>query len=80
MSSRQGIPLVQDSPPPGGYPPIKPIRRQWRASGLGGLTAFVVTGAVLVLGFLKVTKFNGKRRYYTRTLIIDAIEPNIKLI
>jgi NADH dehydrogenase (ubiquinone) 1 alpha subcomplex subunit 13 len=29
---------------------------------LGGFATFVVTGAVLVLGFLKVTKFNGKRK------------------
>ena len=80
MSSRQGIPLVQDSPPPGGYPPVKPIRRLWRTSGLGGFTAFVVTGAVLMLGFFKVTKFNLKRRYGIIISIMEALEVNTKLI
>ncbi len=46
------MPIVQDGPPPGGYPAIR-FARRLPNTGPSGFTLFAVTAAVMAYGFYK---------------------------
>ncbi|EFN59668.1 hypothetical protein CHLNCDRAFT_59533 [Chlorella variabilis] len=61
MKSVKDMPVVQDGPPPGGFPAIRYARRV-PSSGPTGLTLFTVGAAVMAYGFYKVGQGNRERR------------------
>ena len=61
MKSVKDMPIVQDGPPPGGFPAVRYARRLPN-SGPGGLTLFGIGVAVIAYGFYKVGEGNLKRR------------------
>ena len=62
MQSVYDMPVVQDGPPPGGFPPLRYARRL-PSTGPTGFTLFAVAGAIMAYGFVKVGQTNHHRRY-----------------
>lgn len=59
--SVKDMPIVQDGPPPGGFPAVRYARRLPN-SGPAGFTLFGVGAAVMAYGFYQVGQGNIKRR------------------
>jgi NADH dehydrogenase (ubiquinone) 1 alpha subcomplex subunit 13 len=55
------MPVLQDGPPPGGFPAVRYARRV-PSTGPGGFTLFAVGGLVMAWGFVKVGQTNQERR------------------
>ena len=55
------MPVVQDGPPPGGFPPLRYARRL-PSTGPTGFTLFAVAGAIMAYGFVKIGQTNHHRR------------------
>lgn len=47
------MPVVQDGPPPGGFPSVR-IARRIPSTGPGGFTLFAVSASVMAYGFYLV--------------------------
>lgn len=61
VQSVYDMPVVQDGPPPGGFPPLRYARRL-PSTGPTGFTLFAVAGAIMAYGFVKVGQTNHHRR------------------
>jgi hypothetical protein len=61
MKSVKDMPVVQDGPPPGGFPAIRYARRV-PSTGPGGFTLFAVSAAIMAYGFYQVGQSNRGRR------------------
>lgn len=55
------MPIVQDGPPPGGFPAVRYARRLPN-SGPGGVTLFGIAAAVMAYGMYQVGQGNHVRR------------------
>jgi len=55
------MPIVQDGPPPGGFPAVRYARRI-PSTGPTGITLFAVGGIVMAYGFYKLGQGNKIRR------------------
>jgi hypothetical protein len=53
LQSVKDMPVLQDVPPPGGFPAIR-IYRRLPSTGPTGVTIFAVGGAVMAYGYYKV--------------------------
>eukprot|EP00877_Chromochloris_zofingiensis_P013811 jgi/Chrzof1/8684/Cz03g20130.t1 len=53
MKSVKDMPVLQDTPPPGGFPAIR-IGRRLPSTGPTGVTIFAVGGAVMAYGYYKL--------------------------
>ncbi|KAH7352430.1 hypothetical protein KP509_19G044600 [Ceratopteris richardii] len=63
MTSVKEMPVLQDGPPPGGFPAIRYARRIPN-SGPGGVVIFLVASSVVSYGLYQVGQGNRKRRAY----------------
>lgn len=61
MKSVKDMPVLQDGPPPGGFPSIRYARRVPN-TGPTGVTIFVVSTVVMAYGFYRVAVGNHERR------------------
>jgi NADH dehydrogenase (ubiquinone) 1 alpha subcomplex subunit 13 len=61
MKSVKDMPVVQDGPPPGGFPSVRYARRL-PSTGPTGPTLFLVSGAIMAYGFYLVGQTNIERR------------------
>ncbi len=61
LKSVKDMPVLQDGPPPGGFPSIRYARRV-PSSGPTGTALFAVTAALMGYGFYKVGQTNIERR------------------
>lgn len=61
MKSAKDLPVLQDGPPPGGFPSVRYARRV-PSTGPTGFTLFTVGAAVMAFGFYKVGETNQHRR------------------
>ncbi|BDA50653.1 NADH dehydrogenase [ubiquinone] 1 alpha subcomplex subunit [Coccomyxa sp. Obi] len=61
MKSVKDMPVLQDGPPPGGFPSVRYARRI-PSTGPTGFTLFAVGAAVMAFGFYRVGEFNKYRR------------------
>lgn len=61
LQSVKDMPILQDGPPPGGFPAIRYARRV-PSTGPTGLTLFAVGSVVVAYGFYKVGQTNKGRR------------------
>jgi NADH dehydrogenase (ubiquinone) 1 alpha subcomplex subunit 13 len=61
MKSVMDMPVVQDGPPPGGFPSVRYARRL-PSTGPTGPTLFLVSGAVMAYGFYLVGQTNIEKR------------------
>ena len=59
--SVKDLPIVQDGPPPGGFPAVRYARRI-PSTGPAGATLFAVGAAVMAFGFYRVGQGNRHRR------------------
>jgi NADH dehydrogenase (ubiquinone) 1 alpha subcomplex subunit 13 len=59
------MPVVQDGPPPGGFPSVRYARRI-PSTGPAGVTLFAVGAAVMAFGFYRVGQGNKARRELRR--------------
>ena len=59
--SVKDLPIVQDGPPPGGFPAVRYARRI-PSTGPAGVTLFAVGAAVMAFGFYRVGQGNKHRR------------------
>lgn len=59
--SVKDMPIVQDGPPPGGFPAFRYARRI-PSTGPTGITLFAVSGIIMAYGFYKVGQGNHARR------------------
>jgi NADH dehydrogenase (ubiquinone) 1 alpha subcomplex subunit 13 len=55
------MPVVQDGPPPGGFPGVR-FARRLPNTGPSGVTLFAVGTAIMAYGFYKVAQSNKERR------------------
>lgn len=55
------MPIVQDGPPPGGFPAVR-FARRIPSTGPSGLTLFAVTGGLIAWGLYRVGQHNIERR------------------
>lgn len=62
MTSVKEMPILQDGPPPGGFPAVRYARRIPN-SGPGGAAVFLVSSLVIGFGFYQVGQGNIHRRY-----------------
>ena len=53
LQSVKDLPIVQDAPPPGGFPSFR-IERRLPSTGPTGITLFTVAAAVMGYGFYQV--------------------------
>ena len=53
LQSIKDMPVVQDGPPPGGFPSVR-IARRIPSTGPGGFTLFAVSASVMAYGFYLV--------------------------
>lgn len=56
------MPIVQDGPPPGGFPAIRYARRV-PSTGPTGFTLFAVSSVIMAYGFYRVGQGNKQRRW-----------------
>lgn len=61
LQSVKEMPIVQDGPPPGGFPSVRYARRV-PSTGPTGLTLFAVGSVVMAYGFYRVGQGNHARR------------------
>ena len=61
LQSVKDMPIIQDGPPPGGFPAIRYARRVPN-TGPAGVTLFAVGGIVMAWGFYQVGQGNHQRR------------------
>lgn len=61
MQSVKDMPIIQDGPPPGGFPSIRYARRV-PSTGPTGFTLFAVGGVIMAYGFYMVGQSNHERR------------------
>jgi NADH dehydrogenase (ubiquinone) 1 alpha subcomplex subunit 13 len=64
------MPVVQDGPPPGGFPAIRYARRV-PSTGPTGVTLFAVGSVIMAYGFYKVGQGNHARRAEAKE-VMDA--------
>lgn len=55
LQSVKDMPIVQDAPPPGGFPSIR-IERRLPSTGPTGLAVFGALGAVMAYGFYQLSQ------------------------
>ncbi|KAK9822889.1 hypothetical protein WJX74_001235 [Apatococcus lobatus] len=75
MKSVYDMPVVQDGPPPGGFPPLRYARRL-PSTGPTGFTLFAVAGAIMAYGFVKV----GQTNHHRRALKQEKLEARTTLV
>ncbi len=56
LQSVKDMPIVQDAPPPGGFPSIR-IERRLPSTGPTGVAIFAGLAAIMGYGFYKVTYY-----------------------
>jgi len=61
MKSIKDMPVLQDGPPPGGFPSVRYARRL-PSTGPTGFTLFAVTSVIMAYGFVKVGETNHEKR------------------
>lgn len=61
MKSVKDMPVIQDGPPPGGFPAVRYARRI-PSTGPSGVTLFTVAGLIMGWGLYKVGQSNKERR------------------
>lgn len=61
MKSVKDMPMVQDGPPPGGFPSVR-YGRRIPNTGPTGTALFGITAVVMAYGFYKVGQTNHERR------------------
>lgn len=61
MKSVKDMPMIQDMPPPGGFPAVRYARRLPN-TGPGGVAVFTATALVMGFGFYRVGQGNLYRR------------------
>eukprot|EP00249_Psilotum_nudum_P028818 c38754_g1_i1 orf=73-504(+) len=61
MISVQDMPILQDGPPPGGFPPVRYARRIPN-SGPAGVVVFAVSAGVISWGMYQIGQGNIERR------------------
>ncbi|KAL3145844.1 hypothetical protein ABBQ38_015216 [Trebouxia sp. C0009 RCD-2024] len=61
MKSIKDMPVLQDGPPPGGFPSVRYARRI-PSTGPAGFTLFAVTASIMAYGFIKVGQTNHEKR------------------
>lgn len=61
MTSVHEMPILQDGPPPGGFPPVR-FARRIPNSGPGGVAVFLVSAGIISYGLYQVGQGNLKRR------------------
>ncbi|GBF93375.1 NADH-ubiquinone oxidoreductase subunit [Raphidocelis subcapitata] len=67
MKSVKDLPVLQDGPPPGGFPAIR-IERRLPSTGPAGVTIFAVGAAVSAYGYYKIYNMIQQRKADTREL------------
>ena len=74
--SVKDLPIVQDGPPPGGFPAVRYARRI-PSTGPAGATLFAVGAAVMAFGFYRVGQGNRHRREVRREKVArrEALYP-----
>lgn len=79
MTSVKDMPILQDVPPPGGFPAIR-IERRLPSTGPTGVTIFGVTAAVMAYGYYKVWQMTKQRRLDAAEtqMLRDAISPSLQ--
>lgn len=73
MQSIKDMPVLQDGPPPGGFPSVRYARRI-PSTGPAGFTLFAVTASIMAYGFIKVSQ-----PPFTCTLRFDSDTSNSPL-
>jgi NADH dehydrogenase (ubiquinone) 1 alpha subcomplex subunit 13 len=68
LQSIKDMPVVQDGPPPGGFPAVRYARRI-PSTGPAGFTLFAVGGAVMAYGLYVVGQGNRERRAVTAEIL-----------
>eukprot|EP01018_Ginkgo_biloba_P030192 Gb_04415 [translate_table: standard] len=63
MVSVKDMPMLQDGPPPGGFPPVRYVRRIPN-KGPGAVAVFLTSFGVIAWGMYQVGQGNKHRRYY----------------
>ncbi|GMH45746.1 hypothetical protein BSKO_13709 [Bryopsis sp. KO-2023] len=63
MKSVKDMPVMQDGPPPGGFPSVRYARRI-PSTGPTGFTIFAVSTVVMAYGFYRVGQGNAERREF----------------
>eukprot|EP00245_Coleochaete_scutata_P016563 TRINITY_DN7787_c0_g1_i1.p1 TRINITY_DN7787_c0_g1~~TRINITY_DN7787_c0_g1_i1.p1 ORF type:complete len:143 (-),score=29.61 TRINITY_DN7787_c0_g1_i1:671-1099(-) len=61
LKSVKDLPVLQDGPPPGGYPAVR-YARNIPSKGPKGITLFLVAGGVMAWGFYQIGVGNQIRR------------------
>lgn len=76
QQSVKDLPIVQDGPPPGGFPAVRYARRI-PSTGPAGATLFAVGAAVMAFGFYRVGQGNRHRREVRREKVArrEALYP-----
>jgi len=76
IQSVKDLPIVQDGPPPGGFPAVRYARRI-PSTGPAGATLFAVGAAVMAFGFYRVGQGNKHRREIRREKVArrEALYP-----
>lgn len=79
MKSVKDLPIVQDAPPPGGFPSIR-IERRLPSTGPTGVAIFAMLGAVMGYGFYKLNeqrvdkKFEADEIYAVRKVVHPILQ------
>ena len=60
--SVKDMPVLQDGPPPGGFPSVRYARRI-PSTGPTGFTLFALTSVIMAYGFVKVSKISKNLLY-----------------
>lgn len=76
MTSVKEMPILQDGPPPGGFPAVRYARRIPN-SGPGGAAVFLVSSLIIGFGFYQVGQGNIYRRYLLLLLLSSFKTPSI---
>mmetsp|Transcript_73636 Transcript_73636/g.162607 ORF Transcript_73636/g.162607 Transcript_73636/m.162607 type:complete len:143 (-) Transcript_73636:31-459(-) len=62
VKSIKDLPILQDAPPPGGFPSIR-IERRLPNTGPTGVAIFAVLGAVVGYGFYRLSQTKAETRF-----------------
>lgn len=61
LKSVKDLPIVQDAPPPGGFPSIR-IERRLPSTGPTGIAIFAGLGAIMAYGFYQLNERRNEKR------------------
>ena len=67
MQSIKDMPVLQDGPPPGGFPSVRYARRI-PSTGPAGFTLFAVTASIMAYGFIKVSQHQYTKHGYVHIM------------